>query len=82
MRALSPFSWLSRWLDRRIDARIAAHSADPLAEGYRLVREAETATATAGLLPGHGPLVEEAAADIRAATAVAGRLRAPGWMGA
>ncbi|MBB2959882.1 hypothetical protein [Methylobacterium sp. R2-1] len=79
MRALAPFSWLARWLDRRIDARIAAHSADPLAEGYRLVREAESATTIAARLPGHERLAEEAAADIRAATAVADRT--PGWMG-
>lgn len=32
MRALAPFSWLSRWLDRRIDARIAAREARKRAE--------------------------------------------------
>ncbi|BAU91195.1 RNA polymerase sigma factor [Methylorubrum populi] len=54
MRALAPFSWLSRWLDRRIDARIAAHEcAQPVR--YR-------------------QLAEEAAADIRAVTAIAARM--------
>lgn len=62
MRALAPFSWLTRWLDRRIDSRIAAREA--------------------ALSAGHRQLVEEAAADIRAVTAIAERLRAPGWMGA
>ncbi|MGA4550609.1 hypothetical protein [Methylorubrum aminovorans] len=75
MRGLTPFAWLSRRLDRRIDARIAAHSTDPLAEGYRFVREAETATAVADRLPGHQPLVEEASKNSCAATAIADRMR-------
>lgn len=38
MRALAPFSWLSRWLDRRIDARIAATDEARSAQAMAVLR--------------------------------------------
>lgn len=70
MRALAPFSWLSRWLDRRIDARIAARdarNADRVIDGFRRIREARTATAAR--LPDHLDLATFAVEAIRDASA-------------